>query len=42
MGTTLISQNAYAHGFVEKPGSRAALCSQNYGGVEFKLWKYNV
>ncbi|HDR4482917.1 TPA: lytic polysaccharide monooxygenase [Bacillus cereus] len=33
MGTTLIPQNAYAHGFVEKPGSRAALCSQNYGAL---------
>ncbi|SCA96863.1 Chitin binding protein [Bacillus mycoides] len=33
MSTTLIPQNAYAHGFVEKPGSRAALCSQNYGAL---------
>ncbi|MES5894260.1 MULTISPECIES: lytic polysaccharide monooxygenase [Bacillus cereus group] len=31
IGTTLIPQNAYAHGFVEKPGSRSALCSPNYG-----------
>ncbi|KLA26165.1 lytic polysaccharide monooxygenase [Bacillus cereus] len=33
MSITLIPQNAYAHGFVEKPGSRAALCSQNYGAL---------
>lgn len=33
MSTTLIPQNAYAHGFVEKPGSRAALCSKNYGAL---------
>ncbi|MGC7931700.1 lytic polysaccharide monooxygenase, partial [Lysinibacillus sp. VIII_CA] len=25
--------NAYAHGFVEKPASRAALCTQNYGAL---------
>ncbi|MFB6732704.1 lytic polysaccharide monooxygenase [Bacillus mobilis] len=31
LSTTLIPQNAYAHGFVEKPGSRAALCSPDYG-----------
>ncbi|PGM95529.1 lytic polysaccharide monooxygenase [Bacillus cereus] len=31
IGTTLIPQNAYAHGFVEKPGSRSALCSPTYG-----------
>ena len=24
ISTTLIPQNAYAHGFVEKPGSRSA------------------
>ena len=28
---TMAPQSAYAHGFVEKPSSRAALCSQNYG-----------
>ncbi|MCU5684967.1 lytic polysaccharide monooxygenase [Bacillus wiedmannii] len=33
IGTTLIPQNAYAHGFVEKPGSRSALCSQTYGAL---------
>lgn len=30
---TMIPQSAYAHGFVEKPSSRAALCSQNYGAL---------
>lgn len=30
LSTTLIPQNAYTHGFVEKPGSRAALCSPDY------------
>lgn len=29
----MIPQSAYAHGFVEKPSSRAALCSQNYGAL---------
>ncbi|MBE7121144.1 lytic polysaccharide monooxygenase [Bacillus cereus] len=33
IGTTLIPQNAYAHGFVEKPGSRSALCSTTYGAL---------
>ncbi|MEC2867315.1 lytic polysaccharide monooxygenase [Bacillus bombysepticus] len=33
LGTMIIPQNAYAHGFVEKPGSRAALCSQTYGAL---------
>jgi len=33
IGTTLIPQNAYAHGFVEKPGSRSALCSSTYGAL---------
>ncbi|NSL67075.1 lytic polysaccharide monooxygenase [Bacillus toyonensis] len=33
IGTTLIPQNAYAHGFVEKPGSRSALCSPTYGAL---------
>ncbi|PEC82276.1 chitin-binding protein [Bacillus cereus] len=33
IGTTLIPQNAYAHGFVEKPGSRSALCSPSYGAL---------
>ncbi|WP_281217310.1 lytic polysaccharide monooxygenase [Lysinibacillus capsici] len=28
-----MTPNAYAHGFVEKPASRAALCSQNYGAL---------
>lgn len=28
-----MAPNAYAHGFVEKPASRAALCSQNYGAL---------
>lgn len=28
--------NAYAHGFIEKPASRAALCSQNYGALNLK------
>ena len=32
MGTSMVP-NAYAHGFVEKPASRAALCSQNYGAL---------
>lgn len=32
MGTAM-APNAYAHGFVEKPASRAALCSQNYGAL---------
>ncbi|HDR8117909.1 TPA: lytic polysaccharide monooxygenase [Bacillus cereus] len=30
---TMTPQSAYAHGFVEKPSSRAALCSQNYGAL---------
>ncbi|MEN1939018.1 lytic polysaccharide monooxygenase [Paenibacillus sp. 102] len=29
----IMPQNASAHGFVEKPGSRAALCSQPYGAL---------
>ncbi|PGH84899.1 chitin-binding protein [Bacillus thuringiensis] len=33
IGTTLSPQNAYAHGFVEKPGSRSALCSPTYGAL---------
>ena len=33
IGTTLIPQNASAHGFVEKPGSRSALCSQTFGAL---------
>ncbi|MGF9878989.1 lytic polysaccharide monooxygenase [Bacillus albus] len=33
IGTTLIPQNAYAHGFVEKPSSRSALCSPTYGAL---------
>ncbi|KFM95190.1 chitin binding domain protein [Bacillus clarus] len=33
MTITLIPESAYAHGFVEKPGSRTALCSQNYGSL---------
>ncbi|KXY29346.1 chitin-binding protein [Bacillus cereus] len=33
ISTTLIPQNAYAHGFVEKPGSRSALCSPTYGAL---------
>lgn len=33
ISTTLIPQNAYAHGFVEKPGSRSALCSSTYGAL---------
>lgn len=33
IGTTLIPQNAYAHSFVEKPGSRSALCSPTYGAL---------
>lgn len=33
IGTTLIPQNAYAHVFVEKPGSRSALCSPTYGAL---------
>nr|WP_260398777.1 lytic polysaccharide monooxygenase [Peribacillus simplex] len=33
IGTTLIPKDASAHGFVEKPGSRAALCSQTYGAL---------
>ncbi|MBK3496836.1 lytic polysaccharide monooxygenase [Viridibacillus sp. YIM B01967] len=33
MGTTLIPENVSAHGFVEKPVSRAALCSSNYGAL---------
>lgn len=28
-----MAPNAYAHGFVEKPASRAALCTQNYGAL---------
>ncbi|WP_155592200.1 lytic polysaccharide monooxygenase [Lysinibacillus cavernae] len=32
MGTSM-APNAYAHGFVEKPTSRAALCSQNFGAL---------
>ncbi|WP_342503572.1 lytic polysaccharide monooxygenase [Lysinibacillus sp. FSL L8-0126] len=32
MGISM-APNAYAHGFVEKPASRAALCSQNYGAL---------
>ncbi|MGE7926013.1 lytic polysaccharide monooxygenase [Viridibacillus arvi] len=30
---TLIPENVHAHGFVEKPASRAALCSSNYGAL---------
>ncbi|KEK22421.1 lytic polysaccharide monooxygenase [Bacillus gaemokensis] len=33
IGAMLIPDNAYAHGFVEKPSSRAALCSQSYGSL---------
>lgn len=33
MAITMTPQSAYAHGFVEKPSSRAALCSQNYGAL---------
>jgi chitin-binding protein len=33
IGTALIPNDASAHGFVEKPGSRAALCSQTYGAL---------
>lgn len=33
MVTTLIPENVNAHGFVEKPGSRSALCSSNYGAL---------
>lgn len=33
VGTTLIPENAYAHGFVEKPGSRAALSAPTYGAL---------
>ncbi|MBY0600191.1 lytic polysaccharide monooxygenase [Bacillus bingmayongensis] len=33
IGITAVPESAYAHGFVEKPGSRAALCSQNYGAL---------
>ncbi|MGG4267154.1 lytic polysaccharide monooxygenase [Peribacillus simplex] len=33
IGTTVIPKDASAHGFVEKPGSRAALCSQTYGAL---------
>ena len=33
IGTALIPQNTYAHGFVEKPGSRSALCSPTYGAL---------
>ncbi|MFJ7950933.1 lytic polysaccharide monooxygenase [Lysinibacillus sp. NPDC096418] len=33
MGSTLIPENVNAHGFVEKPVSRAALCSSNYGAL---------
>ncbi|QUG84184.1 lytic polysaccharide monooxygenase [Bacillus nitratireducens] len=29
----MIPQSVYAHGFVEKPSSRAVLCSQNYGAL---------
>jgi len=32
MGVTM-APNASAHGFVEKPASRSALCSQNYGAL---------
>lgn len=28
-----IPENVYAHGFVEKPSSRAALCSQKYDAL---------
>ncbi len=28
-----MAPNASAHGFVEKPASRAALCSQSYGAL---------
>ncbi|MBK3495930.1 lytic polysaccharide monooxygenase, partial [Viridibacillus sp. YIM B01967] len=33
LGATLIPENTSAHGFVEKPGSRAALCSPTYGAL---------
>ncbi|MGE1163917.1 lytic polysaccharide monooxygenase [Peribacillus simplex] len=33
IGTALMPNDASAHGFVEKPGSRAALCSQTYGAL---------
>ncbi|OMI04983.1 chitin-binding protein [Bacillus swezeyi] len=31
LGSSIIPQQAFAHGFIEKPGSRAALCSEAYG-----------
>lgn len=33
MSTTMIPVNVYAHGFVEKPISRAALCNESYGSL---------
>ncbi|RCK09757.1 hypothetical protein DT075_35190 [Bacillus licheniformis] len=27
----IVPQQAFAHGFIEKPGSRAALCSEAFG-----------
>ncbi|ABS22462.1 MULTISPECIES: lytic polysaccharide monooxygenase [Bacillus cereus group] len=33
MGMLTIPENVYAHGFVEKPSSRAALCSQKYDAL---------
>ncbi|QFQ28976.1 lytic polysaccharide monooxygenase [Bacillus thuringiensis] len=33
IGITMVPENAYAHGFVEKPASRAALCSLSYGAL---------
>ncbi|MEH6944414.1 lytic polysaccharide monooxygenase [Bacillus sp. JJ722] len=33
LGITLIPENVNAHGFVEKPTSRAALCGANYGSL---------
>lgn len=32
-------QSAFAHGFVEKPGSRVALCSPNYGALNSNCGK---
>ncbi|MGQ0418879.1 lytic polysaccharide monooxygenase, partial [Bacillus sp. HC-Mk] len=33
ISTVFSSQNVYAHGFVENPGSRVALCSEMYGSL---------
>lgn len=33
MGITIVPENAYAHGFVEKPTSRATLCKSEYGAL---------